>query len=110
MTDDELKAIKARAEAALGGPCWDSQSIRWQWVSRAIIEQDVPALVAEVERLRYALASCAHARDLNQARARKAEVLIAEVVPQFEWLISERDTYDLQENGIPSLLEKLKAL
>lgn len=47
------------------------------------------ALVAEVERLR---------------------VLVTEVVPNLEWLMSERDSYDLEENGCPALLEKLKAL
>lgn len=65
MTHDELQAIKARAEAATPGPWtfdiedWKvvnaesqhaSSEEDWQFIAHA--RTDVPALVAEVERLR----------------------------------------------------------
>ena len=45
MTDLDLEAIKARAEAANGGPWKDAEFV-------AHARTDVPALIAEVKRLR----------------------------------------------------------
>jgi hypothetical protein len=104
MTEDDLKAIEARANAATPGP-WeidqkdctvlrapngppadqslmgDEQYYPWtpdrieDWQFIASARTDVPALIAEVRRLGEALALCSHARDLNQTRARAAEAL-----------------------------------
>lgn len=47
MTEDDLKAIELRAKAALATP--SEYDALW---TGAVLETDVPALVAEVRRLR----------------------------------------------------------
>lgn len=48
----DLNAIRKRAEAAKGNPLKDVSVI---YRSNCVISEDVPALIAEVERLRQAL-------------------------------------------------------
>jgi len=49
MTEDELQAIEARVEAANRLPVVDMVA---DWMPDKIVRTDVPALVAEVRRLR----------------------------------------------------------
>lgn len=56
MTEDELKQIEDRAKTPVPGPC------NRGWIAiLGVIKHDVPALIAEVRRLRAELA----ARDVD---------------------------------------------
>jgi hypothetical protein len=94
MTDEELSAIKARAEAATEGPwevghrCeiytrhyavgpigdfWEPADARFTANARA----DIPALLAEVERLREELATRQWASVVDRMPPNKAPVIMA---------------------------------
>ena len=66
MTESELAAIEARAEAATEGPCefcvrdGITKSNCGDPALAALLE-DIPALVAEVRRLNKLVANCQHA-------------------------------------------------
>ncbi len=55
MTEQELAAIKARAERAEKDVDWCSEECRTTQNIRPVLEQDVPALIEEVKFLREAL-------------------------------------------------------
>lgn len=74
MTPERLAEIKARAEAATSGP-WDdgcSHAVNGEFIAHA--RQDIPDLVAEVERLRAALSDIASGIRWGEDTAIKREI------------------------------------